>query len=123
MRIKINNIYVGSIKKCIYYNLEEIRSNEKSCIYKVIKDSVNYKENAYLLKYKHGYIDIDNLNIKTLIEVRRQIDKATGASLIGPVMITRPQYQGQLYVEDARKLYPENSKGKINIKTFKRINN
>lgn len=107
--MKTNQIFIGSIKKCIKYEEHPIFSSCMSIgnepIFEdyfgsITVESEMYKKDAILLKVDNsGYVDIDNLNnLFNYINVYKNINN-NGFTLGGLIMTTSPYCEGSLFVD------------------------
>ena len=111
MKIDMENVFIGTIRRCTKYENHATFSSETyigdDCIggesfgY-TITDSVKYKESAKLLKVtKGGYVDLDLLNsFLDEIKVRSKITKE-GFYLDGIIMSTQENEIGCLFVDES----------------------
>lgn len=112
MKIDMNNVFIGTINKCIQYDTKTTFSSEtyigEDCIGSdsfgyIVEDGIKYKENAKLLKVTtNGYVDLDTLNsILDEIKVKSKITKDGGFYLNGLILSTSPHKLGCLYVDSS----------------------
>lgn len=112
MKINIENVFIGTIRKCTKYEICMVSSSKThlrdACIgvnafEYAKKDSVEYKEYAKLLKVTdHGYIDLDLLNnFLDEVKIKRKIKKDSEISMDGLIMSTSPNKLNILFVDES----------------------
>lgn len=126
MKIEVEQVYTGNINICTQYDRhnafenklimdqQEISSDHFGYI---IRDGKLYKENATLIKIKHGgYIDIDEFkSILDYFDIKRNMEEK-GFTLGGIMMPTSAYGVDTLYVDkDSLKPYYDKTE-KINNK-------
>ena len=110
MKIDMNNVFIGTIRKCTKYKMHTTFSAgtyignvciSEECFGHVETDSTVYKENAKLLKITNGgYVDLDLLNnFLDEIKVKSRITK-NGFYLNGLIMSTSANKMDCLFVDE-----------------------
>lgn len=122
--MKASRVFTGDIKKCIKYEEHSLFSLEtyigEDCIGcdsfgHTVAECELYKENAVLIEFNGGYVDLDNLKtIKDYISAYGDVTK-DGFYIGGLIMPTSPHACDSLFV-DSESLKPyQNKDNKRNI--------
>lgn len=116
--MKTDRIFVGDIKKCTKYEEHTLFSSEifigEDCIGSdsfghTVAECELYKENAVLIEFNGGYVDLDNLrSFIDYIKVYGDITK-NGFYEGGLIMSTSPRCIDSLFV-DSESLKPYKNK-------------
>lgn len=130
MKIDINNVYIGSINKCIaksnFCSKPYIAKlyNGKDIVEHFIEKNLPYKEDAILLKIaEDGYVDLDTLNtILDEIKIKRNLTKDGGFKLDSLILTTEPHKLGSLYVDESTLMQyrPLEDRKKTTVKKLKK---
>lgn len=116
MKIDMENVFIGTIRRCTKYNTHTTFSSSTyigdDCIGEdsfgyIEYDSIVRKENAKLLKVTQGgYVDLDYLNnLLDELKVKSKITR-NGFYTNGLIMSTSPGKSGDLFVDvDTLKKY------------------
>ena len=132
MKIDIENVFIGTIKKCTEYETFAHLTTKFSIggefigsdsIGHIEYDSISHKENAKLLKVTNGgYVDLDLLNnYLDELKVKSKLTK-NGFYTNGLIMGTSPDSINELFVdEDSLKKYkPLNERKITTVKQLKK---
>lgn len=112
MKIDMENVFIGTIRKCTKYDTHTTFSSEfymgeicigGDCFGYIESDSIVSKENAKLLKVTNGgYVDLDLLNsFLDEIKVKSKITKDGGFYTNGIIMGTSPNGVNNLFVDES----------------------
>ena len=110
MKIDMNNVFIGTIRKCTKYKMHTTYASEAYigdvCLGEdsfgyIISDSIAFKESAKLLKVTNGgYVDLDYLNnLLDELKVKSKITK-NGFCTNGLIMGTSADGAGSLFVDE-----------------------
>ena len=129
--MKTDRVFVGDIKKCTKHIMEPVFSSSTyigddcigcDCFGHTIVESELYKENAVLIEFNGGYVDLDNLkNVVDYIKVHKDITR-DGFYMGGLIMSTMPHTSDSLFV-DSSSLKPyqsQNNKDNISVKQLRK---
>ena len=116
--MKANRVFVGDIKKCTKYEEHTLFSSEifigEDCIGgdsfgHTVAECELYKENAVLIEFNGGYVDLDNL--KSFIDYLKVYGDITKNGFYegGLIMSTSPHCSDSLFV-DSESVKPYNNK-------------
>lgn len=122
--MKADRVFVGDIKKCTKYDMKPVFSTSMyigddciggDCFGHIISESELYKENAVLIEFNGGYVDLDNLRtFVDYIKVHSNITK-NGFYMGGLIMSTSPHANDSLFV-DSKSLKPyQNQNNKTSV--------
>ena len=132
--MKADRVFVGDIKKCTKYIMEPIFSTGVyigddciggDCFGHTIVESELHKENAILIEFNGGYVDVDNLKtVVDYIKVHKDITR-DGFYMGGLIMSTMAHNSDSLFV-DSESLKPyktQNNKDNISIRQLRKERN